>query len=93
MPDDDRSITKSEAVQAELDTTNDASEQPEADFKQLEAKVLMKLDIYIAPLLGLFNFIVCPLMLFSSCWKEVYNRVCLGEYLSDELLGFEIVLH
>ncbi len=61
-------LEKFEAVHAELESPIEANEIAIADFKKREAKVLMKLDIYIAPLLGLFNFIVC---LLPSC-RENY---------------------
>lgn len=61
------SLTKDEAVLKELETSGElANEAAIANFKKREAKVLMKLDIYIAPLLGLFNFIVCILQHLSA---------------------------
>jgi hypothetical protein len=42
-----------------------------AEFKEREKKVLRKLDIYIAPLMGAFNFIVSPNFLRLCPWLGV----------------------
>ncbi|OAA65391.1 high-affinity nicotinic acid transporter [Niveomyces insectorum RCEF 264] len=55
MADDERSVTKSEIAQTELAEVDDGMQADE--FRKRERKVLIKLDMYIAPLLGFFNFI------------------------------------
>ena len=48
---------------------SDAAFAESAEFKRRETKVLWKLDLFIAPLMGAFNFIVSLYHLFacSSC--------------------------
>ena len=69
-------VDKNGATHAEFDSVAIETDEALADFKRRERKVVAKLDVYIAPLLGLFNFIVCiyTFVVFSgvSDWQQSY---------------------
>lgn len=63
-----RSLSKEDPGYAEFENVHVEQNEALADFKKRERKVVAKLDLYIAPLLGLFNFIVryCTFPLVAS---------------------------